>query len=122
DDAFARVEAMGRRVAEHVERIAAEIEPEARPRVEARFLECAMPTPTAPRDWVKYMGGTPRSVFQQVVLGPALLMAIPGEPCARIGLDLKAAARARGWKRAFVVALANDHCGYFVHAADYAPG
>lgn len=122
DDDFAKVEATGRRLAEHVARIAAGVRAAPAMRVSARILECDMPPPAAPRDWVRYLGGAKKSVFQQIVLGDTLLMAIPGEPCCRIGLDLKAAARRQGFAHAFVVGLANDHCGYFVHAEDYAPG
>jgi hypothetical protein len=122
EDDWARMEATGRRLAEHVARIAAGIETAPAIALESRRLACDMPAPADGGAWIKFLGGAPRSIFQQVVLGDTLLMGIPGEPCCRIGLDLKEAARGRGFRHAFVVGLAQDHCGYFVHAEDYAPG
>jgi hypothetical protein len=119
---FARVEATGKRLADEVAKIAARIEPRERVAVSARTVEVEMPRGEDIAERLKALAGIRRSVFSEAVLGDTLLMGVPGEPCAQIGLDMKAAARARGFAHAFVIGLADDHCGYFVHASDYAPG
>ncbi len=121
-DSWAKVEAAGRAVAARAAEVADGIATRADVRVAARGLECEMPR--GPRDARGRLRrfGADRGLFHQVVIGDAILMALPGEPCARIGLDLKEQARGRGFKHAFVVGLAQDHLGYFVHADDYAPG
>ncbi|RME70110.1 MAG: hypothetical protein D6776_12145 [Planctomycetota bacterium] len=117
-----RVEATGRRLADCV----AQIEPgiETRPSVGLAFrcLRVRFPEPSGWRARLKFRGGQPDSLFCQLVIGDAIFMGVPGEPCCRIGLDMKAAARRRGFRHAFVLGLAQDHCGYFVHACDYGPG
>jgi hypothetical protein len=89
-------------------------------------MECELPRPRERprglRERLRATGRLERSLFHQVILGDALFMGVPGEPCCQIGLDLKKAAKARGFAHAFVVGLAQDHLGYFVHADDYGPG
>ncbi|GIW71474.1 MAG: hypothetical protein KatS3mg102_1016 [Planctomycetota bacterium] len=120
-DVWARMEATGQRLAEHVERIQAAVSTSAAVRIASRGIEADFPVPRELYHRLRALGGLRRSLFQQVVLGEVLLMGVPGEPCCRIGLELKAAARRRGFRHAFVVGLAQDHAGYFVHAEDYAP-
>lgn len=121
-DDWAKVEATGVRLAGHFADLVGDVAVHARVGVAARSETLSMPVPTEGRYFLKYVGGQKRSVFSHLVLGDALLMGVPGEPCCRIGLDLKAAARERGFGHAFVIGLAQDHCGYFVHADDYGPG
>ncbi|HVY61420.1 MAG TPA: neutral/alkaline non-lysosomal ceramidase N-terminal domain-containing protein, partial [Planctomycetota bacterium] len=90
DDAFARLEATGRRLADVVARIQERIEVRADVAIDARTRALEMPRPSGARDRLKSLGGVSRSVFCEAVLGDTLLMGIPGEPCCRIGLDLKA--------------------------------
>lgn len=131
DGGFAKLEAVGRRLAGHAADLAAATETAPALAIRSRLVEVDLPRPPAApesdpareRDRLRRRGGAiARSLFHQAVLGDTLLMGVPGEPCAAIGLDLKAAARARGFRRAFVVGLCQDHLGYFVHASDYPPG
>jgi len=123
-DHWARVEAVGLRLAREVERIAEETPCAASLGVTSRMAEVEMPRVEAGSltDRLRAMGGKRRSLVHSLTLGDALFMGVPGEPCAEIGLDMKAAARALGFRRAFVVGLAEDHLGYFVHASEYGPG
>jgi hypothetical protein len=122
-DGWGRLEAVGARLAGRVVRIVDATPTAGSMGIDVKVVERDMPEPSGFFDRWKFRGGAVRrTLFSELVLGDALFMGIPGEPCCRIGLDLKAAARARGFRRAFVLGLALDHCGYFVHAADYAPG
>jgi hypothetical protein len=121
-DAWARVDATGRRIADHVAALLPEVPTAARVGLEARLVEVDLPRPQALADRAHALLGQRASLVFQLVIGDALFMGTPGEPCCRIGLDLKEGARALGFSHAFVVGLAEDHCGYFVHAEDYAPG
>lgn len=61
--------------------------------------------------------------FQALRINSAVLIAIPGEPVTDIGLELKSYATLRGFVGgAFVLALANDHGGYFATKAQYQAG
>jgi hypothetical protein len=117
-----KVEATGRRIAEHVARIQEGIACQSGVRLALRQEDVRFPAPSDWRGRLKYLGGQPRSLFCQVAVGDTLLMGVPGEPCCRIGLDMKAAAKRKGFRHAFVIGLAQDHCGYFVHRHDYGPG
>lgn len=121
-DDWAKVEATGRRLAGHVTEIAERIETRPALALDARTAEIAMPRPQALEHRLRRLaGGLDRTLFTQIALGDALLMGVPGEPCCAIGLDMKAAARQNGFQAPFVVGLAQDHLGYFVHKDDYAP-
>lgn len=119
-DTWAKVEATGARLADHVDRIQRGVETRGSLGLATRCEELRLPRPKKLQARLKYLGGQKTSLFAQAVLGDTLLMGIPGEPCCRIGLDLKRAAKARGFRHAFVIGLAQDHCGYFVHRHDYA--
>ena len=117
-----KVEATGARLADHVDRIQAGIETRAQLALETHSATFALPKPGSFKERLKHTGGAKKSLFAQVTLGDTLLMGVPGEPCCRIGLDLKRGAKELGFRHAFVIGLAQDHCGYFVHAHDYGPG
>lgn len=55
-------------------------------------------------------------------IGDALLIGLPGEPTAAIGLEAKKMARERGYKHTAVVALTNGWLGYLVTASQYRAG
>jgi hypothetical protein len=87
-----------------------------------RQVEVEMPVPESGWYRFKRSGAPDRTLVAQVVLGDTLLLAYPGEPCVRIGLEHKERARSLGFAHVFAIGLAQDHCGYFVHASDYEPG
>ncbi len=60
--------------------------------------------------------------FQAIRIDDTVLVSIPGEPITEIGWDVKARAKAKGFAHAFVLALANDHGGYFTTLAEYQRG
>ena len=97
-DAWAKVDATGKRLAEHVARIQEDIEVVDRIEVATRGAELAFPVP-AEEHRKHYEGGQPKSLFRNLILGDVLFLGLPGEPCCQIGLDLKAAARERGFRR-----------------------
>jgi neutral ceramidase len=57
-----------------------------------------------------------------VHIGDLLLMGVPGEPTAPIGLAAKAAAREKGAKMVGIVALTNGWLGYIVTPEQYKAG
>jgi hypothetical protein len=57
-----------------------------------------------------------------VQVGDLLLMGVPGEPTAPVGLQAKEAARARSVKHPAIVALTNGWIGYIVTPAQYKAG
>ena len=57
-----------------------------------------------------------------VQVGDLLLMGVPGEPTAPVGLEAKEAARAKSIKHAAIVALTNGWIGYIVTSAQYKAG
>jgi len=63
-----------------------------------------------------------RAPFGVVRIGDLLLMYIPGEPIAELGLAMKAAARGSGFAYPAVVALSNDLIGYILTAEEYRQG
>jgi neutral ceramidase len=77
-------------------------------------------------------GGTPATLpimpswvsttlpVQALRVNDAVLVALPGEPVTDLGTEIKAYAGAAGLAHGFVVAVANDHGGYFTTPAQYA--
>ncbi len=60
--------------------------------------------------------------FKAVRLDRSVSATIPGEPITEIGWDVKARAVQKGFERAFVVGLANEHLGYLTTRAEYMRG
>jgi neutral ceramidase len=57
--------------------------------------------------------------FQALRINDTVLVAVPGEPVTELGTTIKQHAIAAGLARGYVVALANDHGGYFTTPAQY---
>lgn len=57
---------------------------------------------------------------QALRINDAVLVALPGEPVTDLGTEIKDYATAAGLAHGFVVAVANDHGGYFTTPAQYA--
>jgi hypothetical protein len=64
----------------------------------------------------------PRCEVSFVRVGDLLLMGVPGEPTAAIGLAAKAAAKEQGVRRPAIVALTNGWLGYILTPEQYAAG
>jgi len=63
-----------------------------------------------------------RSLLQLIRIGKALLVALPCEPSAGVGLDLKKRLRDQGFSHPWIVALANDYIGYVLEEKEYQRG
>jgi neutral ceramidase len=63
-----------------------------------------------------------RALVHVVRIGDALIIVIPGEAVAEIGLQLKAAARQLGVPHPFIAGLANTYCGYIPTPEGYDEG
>jgi hypothetical protein len=57
--------------------------------------------------------------FQAIRINDTVLVAVPGEPVTELGITIKQQAVAAGLARGYVVALANDHGGYFTTTVQY---
>jgi neutral ceramidase len=57
-----------------------------------------------------------------LVVGDLLLVGIPGEPIAAIGLEIERRARELGFKHPAAIGLANDYIGYVLTPEEYAQG
>lgn len=62
------------------------------------------------------------ALVMAVRIGDIVLIGIPGEPIAQIGLNIKATAKAKGITKPIVVGLANDYIGYILTADEYRQG
>jgi hypothetical protein len=62
------------------------------------------------------------TTLQLILIDEALLVAMPCEPGAETGLDLKNQLENQGFKHPWIVALANDYIGYIIEEADYRRG
>jgi neutral ceramidase len=68
------------------------------------------------------LGAGKQTMLQCVTVNDALLIAVPGEPIAQLGLLLKDHARRQGHRQPVIVGLANDHLGYFLTRAEMKKG
>lgn len=59
------------------------------------------------------------ALVMAVRIGDVVFIGIPGEPIAQMGLNIKAAAKARGVTMPVVVGLTNDYIGYILTADEY---
>ncbi|MBN1555031.1 MAG: neutral/alkaline non-lysosomal ceramidase N-terminal domain-containing protein [Phycisphaerae bacterium] len=114
---FDKAEQIGKLLAERVDALQKTIRCDVAVSIGCRTKMLDMPNND--RDWFKQMLSPRRSCFHQITFGDTLIMSLPGEPCAQIGLNLKAAAKKRGFKHAMIMGLCGDYCGYFVHRDDY---
>ncbi len=117
---FDKAEKIGRLMAKRVDALQKTIHCTSPVQVGCETRLVDMPRPPKTKEPLKWLMAPERSCFHQIILGDTLIMSLPGEPCAQIGLDLKAAAKKRGFKHAIVFGLSGDYCGYFVHRNSYA--
>jgi Neutral/alkaline non-lysosomal ceramidase, N-terminal len=57
--------------------------------------------------------------FAALRLDDVVLATVPGEPTTAIGQQIKAAGKAQGFRKSYVVGLANDHMGYITTPTEY---
>jgi len=106
---FERAESLGKLLAENVKRIADDIKTDDRVKLRVGYSEPELP----PSVFARVLHN-PATVVQTVEMNDLLLMAVPGEMCVEIGLNLKRMALDLGYSHAAIVGLSNDHLGYFV--------
>jgi hypothetical protein len=115
---FDAAEAFGKEIAGAAAKLLRQAKPSEQVTVKALLREVPLPrTPGA-----ALLGAGATTPIQTVAVGDALLIAIPGEMIAELGLRLKAHARALGWKYPFIVGLANDHLGYLLTEVEFRKG
>ncbi|MCR4317068.1 MAG: neutral/alkaline non-lysosomal ceramidase N-terminal domain-containing protein [Planctomycetes bacterium] len=122
DGAFEKTDRMGFYLAGKVNEVQEHVGAmTSRPAIDFSMQKLDMPASGGFADRLKWAVALHESWFSQLIIDDTLIMSIPGEPCAQIGLDLKSRARETGFKQAFIFGLALDHLGYFVHRDNYAP-
>jgi neutral ceramidase len=68
----------------------------------------------------RYINST--TTLSQIRLGQMLFVTWPGEPTSALGLELKNYIYQRGYDRAVVMGLTNDHLAYFTTPEEYLAG
>jgi len=63
-----------------------------------------------------------RARCQVVRLGESMMITVPGEMVATLGIELKREATERGFSHPFVAGLANTYCGYILTPEEYDEG
>jgi neutral ceramidase len=63
-----------------------------------------------------------RAWLQTVRIGDAMLVTVPGEMIASLGMELKGTAAQHGVRHPFIAGLANTYCGYILTPAEYDEG
>ncbi len=116
-DGFARCEEMGQAVAAAAKKLWDSLQPSSSVRLHALGEEMELPKTAK-----SLLLGKARTYLQAIALGGVVLLALPGEFIAELGLDLKARARKLGFASAIAMGLANDHLGYVLTEAEHAKG
>ena len=115
EGAYARAEAYGKRMAQEAVRIAQDAQTRRQVALASILAELQLPPPTVPVE-------TRRVPVMGIYIGGALLLAVPGEATAEVGLDLKRRARELGFGLPLVIGLANDEISYILSREDYQRG
>jgi hypothetical protein len=118
DDALSQARAFGREIA----REAAALLRDLKLSHETRVKVMTRPAPLPDTPGRALLSAGPTTLIQAVAIGDALLIAVPGELIAELGLRLKRHARSLGWKYPLIVGLANDHLGYLLTEAEFGKG
>jgi len=69
-----------------------------------------------------FIGAGKQTMLQCFIVNDAVLIAVPGEMIAQLGLALKDHARRQGLRLPTIVGLANDHLGYLLTRAEMKRG
>jgi len=109
-------------IGEAVARAALDVYRKIEPRDSLRITTVAEDM-TLPESASGLLIGAGKTTFIQAIgLNDVLLISIPGELIAELGLRLKAHAKEKGWKIPVIMGLANDHLGYFLTEAEFRKG
>jgi hypothetical protein len=129
-DSFERVEEYGARVAAEAYALLADAETDDSPHIESVLVPLDLPDPKVPvgyrglatDEYMKTLFPARMTRIAGVRIGDALLLGIPGELVAEIGLALKAHAHDLGVRHPLIIGLANDYVGYILTAEQYEKG
>jgi hypothetical protein len=136
---FERVERYGRRIADEILATRGQVTFADQPLVSIAAEQVALParqpspafTESAQEEYpipTEMMKAVLQALFpetawlQAVRIGDSLLVAVPGEIIASLGLELKETAARHGIRHPFVAGLANTYCGYILTPEEYDEG
>jgi hypothetical protein len=137
---FEGARAYGERLAAEALRLAQTCQPQAGVGLRIAYDELSLPAATVSPAFAEVAGGEqppppqlvgialkllfpPRAPLHAVRLGEdTMLITIPGEAIAQLGLELKQRARDAGARHPFVIGLANTYCGYILTPEEYDEG
>jgi neutral ceramidase len=134
-----RVERFGRRIADEIMATQAAVNLDSEPKLSIASAEVALPprqpspafTQAAREEYpipAELMAKVLSALFpdkarlQAVVLGDAMVITVPGEMIAALGIELKTTATEAGIARPFIAGLANTYCGYILTPEEYDEG
>ncbi len=126
-DDFGKMERFGEMVADEVKELLDEIELKAEVKIASSIIYQELPRLSykflaIPRFLTKRLGFSTQAVIMAIRIGDAVLLGIPGEPIAEVGLEIKLKSRMFGFKYPAIVGLANDYIGYIVNEKEYKKG
>jgi len=113
--AYGRAEAYGKRMADEALRIAQRAQLRPQVALASILAELQLPKPTAPVD-------VSRAPIMAVRISDVLLLGVPGEASAEVGLDIIARARSFGFELPLAIGLANEELSYILSREDYQRG
>ncbi|UCD83523.1 MAG: neutral/alkaline non-lysosomal ceramidase N-terminal domain-containing protein [Deltaproteobacteria bacterium] len=124
---FGKMEQFGERVADEVRELLDGIEFKDEVRIASSMLYQELPRLSykflaLPRFLTGRFGFETEAAIMAIRIGDAVLVGIPGEPIAEVGLEIKRESRKLGFKYPVVVGLANDYIGYIVNEKEYRKG
>jgi len=129
DDAFARIEDFGTRLAAIAADAAKHLEPAEELKFSVAHENIALPDFHFPQEaekrYAKYLEAAiealPRKVeLQAIQLGDTVLVGLPGEPLLVAGREVRNSVK--GFGRVLTVGLANNYIGYIVNEAEWNHG
>lgn len=136
---FERVEMMGKAILEHALPLYRQAQPKTDVTIASKVIRAPLP-PRVTHPQFEEIAGREYEVTKEVLpimlrqlfpdyalvmavrIGDVVLIGIPGEPIAQIGLNIKTAMKAKGVKIPIIVGLANDFIGYILTADEYRQG
>lgn len=126
-DDFGKMERFGERVADEVRELLDEIELKDEIKIASSILYQELPRLrykffTLPKFLTRRLGFDTQAIIMAIRIGDAVLVGIPGEPIAEVGLEIKLKSRKAGFKHPAIVGLANDYIGYIVNEKEYKKG
>lgn len=132
ENAFAKAEDFGTRLAGRAAELAKSAEPKAEFAIGFHHEDAPLGEPTfseaAQKGQYSFMlpmalEALPRHAEMQVLrIGDIALAGLPGEPICEVGLAAEAALREAGVPEPITIGLANDYIGYILNAKEYAHG